>query len=63
MGIESKRKIKQPRVLRVKFGRGSMFGESGNVERRRRIIIYALEALITMAVPGTVRELPYRWRR
>jgi hypothetical protein len=40
-----------------------MFGEPGNVERQRRIIIDALEALKTMAVPGTVRELPYQWRR
>jgi hypothetical protein len=40
-----------------------MFGEPGNVERQRRIIIDALEALETMAVPGTVRELPYQWRR
>jgi hypothetical protein len=27
-------KIKPPRALRVKFRRGSMFGEPGNVERQ-----------------------------
>jgi hypothetical protein len=56
-------KIKPPRALRVKFGRSSMFGEPGNVERQRRIVIDALESLKTMAVPGTVRDLPYQWRR
>jgi hypothetical protein len=65
MGNEAERmaKIKPPRALRVKFGRGSMFGEPGNVERQRRIVMDALEALQTMEAPGTIRELPYAWRR
>ncbi len=65
MGNDAERmaRIKPPRALRVKFGRGSMFGEPGNVERQRRIVMDALEALGTMAVPGTIRELPYPWRR
>jgi len=65
MGNDSERmaKIKPPRSLRVKFGRGSMFGEPGNVERQRRIVLDSLEALKTMDVPGTIRELPYQWRR
>jgi hypothetical protein len=65
MGNEPERmaKIKPPRALRVKFGRGSMFGEPGNVERQRQIVKDALEALKTMTVPGTALELPYRWRR
>jgi hypothetical protein len=56
-------KIKPPRALRVRFGRGSMFGEPGNVERQRRIVLDALEALKSMDVPGSVRELPYLWKR
>jgi hypothetical protein len=65
MGNELERmaKIKPPRALRVKFGRGSMFGEPGNVERQRRIVLDTLEAFKTMDVPGTVLELPYQWRR
>jgi len=65
MGNEPERmaKIKPPRALRVKFGRGSMFGEPGNVERQRCIVLDTLEALKTMDVPGTIRELPYQWRR
>ena len=55
--------IKPPRALLVKFARGSMFGEPGNVNRQRRIIMDALDALKTMTQPGTVRELPYRWKR
>jgi hypothetical protein len=55
--------IKPPRALLVKFPRGSMLGEPGNVKRQRRIIIDALNALKTMTEPGTVKELPYGWKR
>jgi hypothetical protein len=55
--------IKPPRVLQVKFARGSMFGEPGNVSRQRRILLDALDALQTMTEPGEIRELPYQWKR
>jgi hypothetical protein len=55
--------IKPPRALLVKFPRGSMLGEPGNAKRQRRIIMDALEALTTMTQPGTIRELPYRWKK
>ncbi len=55
--------IKPPRALLVKFARGSMFGEPGNVKRQRRIIMDALEALRTMTEPGTIQALPYQWKR
>ena len=65
MGNEPERmaKIKPPRALRVKFGRGSMFGEPGNAKRQRRVLLDALEALASMDAPGSIRELPYRWKR
>ena len=65
MGNEAERmaKIKPPRALLVKFARGSMLGEPGNVKRQRRIILDAIEALKTMRVPGTIQELPYRWKQ
>ena len=65
MGNETQRmaNIKPPRALLVKFARGSMFGEPGNVNRQRRIIMDALEALQTMTEPGTIQELPYHWKR
>jgi len=55
--------IKPPRAMLVKFARGSMFGEPGNVKRQRRIILDALRALQTMTAPGTIQELPYRWKQ
>jgi len=55
--------IKPPRALLVKFARGSMFGEPGNVNRHKRIILDALDALRAMTEPGTIQELPYQWKR
>ena len=55
--------IKPPRAMLVKFARGSMFGEPGNVKRQKRIIMDALDALQTMTEPGTIQELPYRWKK
>jgi len=55
--------IKPPRALQVKFARGSMLGEPGNVGRQRRIILDALTALQRMTEPGTIQELPYQWKK
>ena len=55
--------VKPPRAMLVKFARGSMFGEPGNVKRQRRIILDALKALQTMTEPGAIQELPYRWKQ
>lgn len=55
--------IKPPRALLVKFARGSMLGEPGNVKRQHRIIMDALNALKTMTEPGSVQKLPYQWKR
>ena len=55
--------IKPPRTMLVKFARGCMFGEPGNIKRQRRIILDALEALQTMTEPGTIKELPYQWKK
>jgi hypothetical protein len=55
--------IKPPRAVLVKFARGSMFGEPGNVKRQMLVIMDALDALKTMTEPGSIKELPYKWKR
>ena len=55
--------IKPPRALLVKFPRGAMMGEPENKDRQRRIILDALDALKTITEPGTIHELPYKWKR
>ncbi len=55
--------IKPPRALLVKFPRGSMLGEPGNTKRHRRIILDALKVLEEITAPGTIQEMPYRWKK
>ena len=61
--IDRMERIKPPRALLVKFARGSMFGEPDNVDRQRRILMDAFNALPTMSEPGEIRKLPYQWKR
>ena len=60
--LERMARIKPPRALQVRFARGSMFGEPGNITRQRRILLDALDALQTMTEPGEIRKLPYQWK-
>ncbi len=55
--------IRPPRVVHVRFPFGRPLGEPGNALQQRVIVEDALEVLETATTPGTVVELPYRWRR
>ena len=56
-------KIRPPRVAHVKFPFGRPLGEPNNPDQHRVIIEDALHILETATDPGSVVELPYRWRR
>lgn len=55
--------VRPPRVVHVRFPFGRPLGEPGNVIQQRVIIEDALRFLVECKEPGTVLELPYRWRR
>ena len=42
---------------------GHPFGEPGNPAQQRTVLREALKALREIAEPGTIVDLPYRWRR
>jgi len=56
---ERMEKIKPPRVIFVRFPRGTMLGEPKNVSRLRDILQKALEAIREMRDPGSILELSY----
>ena len=60
---EVEERIRPPRVVHVRFPFGRPLGELGNADQQRVIIEDSLEALMYATTPGTVVELPYRWRR
>jgi len=60
---EISEKILAPRTLYLRFPYGAPLGEPGNIDQQRTIIREMCEALTCLDEPGTLVEMPYRWRR
>lgn len=52
-----------PRGIALRFPAGNQVGEAGKPQQQRTLLTAALEALCAIEAPGTIVELPYRWRR
>lgn len=52
-----------PRAAYIRYPAGNQLGEAGKPQQQRAIITAVLEAASHMESPGTIIELPYRWRR
>lgn len=52
-----------PRAAFLRYPAGNQVGEAGKPQQQRSILTAALEAAAAMQAPGTIIELPYRWRR
>ena len=55
--------IGAPRAIALRFPAGNQVGEAGKPQQQRMILTAALEAIDAIESPGTIVELPYRWRR
>ncbi len=60
---ELSEKIGAPRTLYLRYPYGAPLGEPGNVNQQRAILRDMFAALEYIKEPGTIIELPYRWRR
>lgn len=54
--------LKLPRSVVVKFPRGATMGEPKDTMQQRQVLMDALRLLETAREPGTMVDLPYRWR-
>lgn len=52
-----------PRAIFIRFPAGNQVGEAGKPQQQRAVLTAALEAVSYIQSPGTILELPYRWRR
>lgn len=52
-----------PRAAYVRFPLGMPFGEPGMAAQQRTILRDVLQLIETVRQPGTIVDLPYRWRR
>ena len=50
-----------PRAVYLDFPLGHTAGKPHDPALQRRILSDALDALVTIDAPGTIRRLPYRW--
>jgi hypothetical protein len=56
-------KVRPPRTVHVRWPFGHPLGEPHNSAQQRTILAEALRALVAIREPGTIIDLPYRWRR
>ena len=56
-------KVRPPRAVYLQWPFGSPLGEPGNARQQRRVLLDMLEVVRGATEPGTLVELPYRWRR
>ena len=50
-------------VCHLRFPTGNSMGEPRKADQQRMILTAVLEQLTLIQEPGTIVELPYRWRR
>ena len=52
-----------PRAVTLRYPAGNQVGEAGKPIQQRTILSWVLRAAADIESPGTILELPYRWRR
>lgn len=55
--------VKPPRALFLKWPFGHPLGEAGNIAQQTAIIRDAFRYLTEIKEPGTIIDLPYKWKR
>ena len=56
-------KVKPPRTVFLHWPFGHPLGEPFNIPQQRVVLAEAFRALCSIDKPGTIIDLPYRWRR
>lgn len=60
---EYSEKVRPPRTVFLRWPFGHPLGEAGNAAQQRTVVLDALRELYQITEPGTIIDLPYRWRR
>ncbi len=56
-------KVRPPRTVFLRWPFGHPLGEPFNTAQQRVVLAEALRSLLSITEPGTIIDLPYRWRR
>jgi len=63
MFLEVANLVQAPRTLSTNFVFGAPFGDPGNTELQLKVIKECLMSIKEIDGPGTIIELPYKWRQ
>ena len=56
-------KVKPPRTVFLKWPFGHPLGEPNHIAQQRSVMEKAFEALYSIQTPGTIIDIPWRWKR
>lgn len=56
-------KVKPPRSVFLRWPFGHPLGEPGNTGQQRVVVLESLKSLYQIREPGTIIDLPFKWRR
>jgi D-proline reductase (dithiol) PrdB len=56
-------KVKPPRTIFLRWPFGHPLGEPFNIPQQKAVLRKAFEALYDINEPGTIIDVPFRWRR
>jgi D-proline reductase (dithiol) PrdB len=56
-------KVKPPRSIFLKWPFGHPLGEPFHSDQQRAVLKKAFDALKQIEVPGTIVDIPFRWKR
>lgn len=60
---EYSEQVKPPRSIFLRWPFGHPLGEPFNRIQQRTVVLDCLEQVYAIAIPGTIVDLPYVWRR
>ena len=60
---EYSEKVKPPRTIFLRWPFGHPLGEPFQKAQQRAVLAQAFRALSSIRQPGTIIDIPYRWRR
>jgi len=55
--------VRPPRTIFLKWPMGHPLGEPGRADQQRAVLRRAFAALSSIEEPGTIVDVPFRWRR
>mgnify|MGYP001217591858 CR=1 FL=1 len=60
---EYSEQVRPPRTVALRWPFGHPLGEPGQVRQQRAVLCEALKAVASIDTPGTIIDLPFKWRR